>query len=173
MQILPFHGPTGGYLQPPTGKAEHDEDRGAEGLMLPLRAAISKARKDNVPVPARKFRVRLNGTSRCHVEVIPLKNLRERCFLILFEDADKVGRHSPRAGRVEGTRLLREYQARIQTQSRARTRFVERASISNPSRNSTKRPTRNSKPPMRKSSPPMRNFKASMKNWKPPRGRVQ
>ncbi|HWF59363.1 MAG TPA: chemotaxis protein CheB [Nitrospira sp.] len=102
MQILQFRGPTGRYLQPPTGKASLDVLKMArEGLMLPLRAAISKAKKDNVPVRKEQVRVQQNGTSRiANVEVIPLKNLRERCFLILFEDADKVGRHSPRAGRV-------------------------------------------------------------------------
>ncbi len=105
MQILQFRGPTGSYLQPPpTGKASFDVLKMArEGLMLPLRAAINKAKKDNVPARREQVRVQQNGTARVvNVEVIPLKNLRERCFLILFEDADKGGlspeaRHAPRA----------------------------------------------------------------------------
>ena len=102
MQILQFRGPTGRYLQPPTGKASLDVLKMArEGLMLPLRAAISKAKKDNVPVRKEQVRVQQNGAVRMvKVEVIPLKNLRERCFLILFEDADKGGRPSPGAGRA-------------------------------------------------------------------------
>ena len=44
------------------------------------------------------MRVRQNGGTRTvNVEVIPLKNLRERCFLILFEDAGKSARATARA----------------------------------------------------------------------------
>ncbi|HEY6404357.1 MAG TPA: PAS domain S-box protein, partial [Blastocatellia bacterium] len=111
LQILQFRGSTGGYLQPPTGKASFDVLKMArEGLMLPLRAAINKAKKENKT--ARKENVRVNQNGKTHtvnLDVIPLKNLRERCFLILFEDAEKVGRPSqervepsggPRSGRA-------------------------------------------------------------------------
>src|SRR5437879_1617092 len=48
LQILQFRGPTSAYLEPPTGKASFDVLKMArEGLMLPLRAAINKARKEN------------------------------------------------------------------------------------------------------------------------------
>jgi two-component system, chemotaxis family, CheB/CheR fusion protein len=95
LQILQFRGPTSAYLQPPpTGKASFDVLKMArEGLMLPLRTAINKAKKENV-------RVNQNGkTRKVNLEVIPLKNLRERCFLIVFEDAEKAGR--PSQERVE------------------------------------------------------------------------
>ncbi len=73
------------------------------GLMLPLRTAINKAKKDNKTVRKEHVRVEQDGKTRTvNVEVIPLKNLRERCFLIVFEDAGKsrIGhaRH-PREGR--------------------------------------------------------------------------
>ena len=110
LQILQFRGPTGGYLQPPTGKASFDVLKMArEGLMLPLRAAINKAKKENKTARKENVRVNQNGKTRTvNLEVIPLKNLRERCFLILFEDAEKVGlpsqervepRGGPRSGR--------------------------------------------------------------------------
>ena len=51
LQILQFRGPTGAYLEPPTGKASFDVLKMArEGLMLPLRAAINKAKKENKTV---------------------------------------------------------------------------------------------------------------------------
>ena len=110
LQILQFRGSTSGYLQPPTGKASFDVLKMArEGLMLPLRAAINKAKKENKSARKENVRVNQNGKTRTvNLEVIPLKNLRERCFLILFEDAEKVGlashervepRGGPRSGR--------------------------------------------------------------------------
>src|SRR5688572_23297245 len=89
LQILQFRGPTSPYLQPPaTGKASfHLLKMAREGLILPLRAAINRAKKDNTTARKEHIRVQENGTTRTvHIEVIPLKNLRERCFLILFED---------------------------------------------------------------------------------------
>jgi len=69
-----------------------------EGLMLPLRAVINEARTKNTPARRDDVRVEQNGTSRSvSLEVIPLKNLRERCFLILFEEAETAGR-----GRARG-----------------------------------------------------------------------
>lgn len=92
LQIVQFRGPTGAYLQPPsTGKASFDVLKMArEGLMLPLRSAIKKARKENKTTRKENVRVQQDGKSRVvNLEVIPLKNLRERCFLILFEDAER------------------------------------------------------------------------------------
>jgi two-component system CheB/CheR fusion protein len=99
LQILQFRGTTSAYLEPPTGKASFNVLKMArEGLMLPLRAAINKAKKENKTARRENVPVRQNGKSRAvNVEVIPLKNLRERCFLVLFEDAEKVGRAVPSA----------------------------------------------------------------------------
>ena len=90
LQILQFRGATGPYLQPPSGKASFDVLKMArEGLMLPLRATINKARKENRVARREKVRVNQNGTTRLvNIEVLPLKNLRERCYLILFADAE-------------------------------------------------------------------------------------
>jgi two-component system, chemotaxis family, CheB/CheR fusion protein len=94
MQILQFRGPTGGYLQPPTtGKATFDVLKMArEGLMLPLRTAINQAKKNNQTARRENVSVDRNGSTRTvNIEVVPLKNLRDRCYLILFEEADKGG----------------------------------------------------------------------------------
>jgi two-component system CheB/CheR fusion protein len=109
MQILQFRGPTGAYLEPPVGKASFDLLKMArEGLMLPLRAAINKAKKENRAARKDNVRFQQDGEARTvNVEVIPLKNLKERCFLILFDDAGKSGRaaRSPAApGRPGGER---------------------------------------------------------------------
>ena len=98
LQILQFRGPTGAYLSPPTGKASFDVLKMARpGLMLPLRAAINKAKKEAKAV--RKENIGVEGQDGAiramNLEVIPLRNLPERCFLIVFEEADK-GRRSAR-----------------------------------------------------------------------------
>ncbi len=93
LQVLQFRGMTGAYLEPPSGKASFDLLKMArEGLMLPLRAALEEARKDMRVVRRDKVRLRQDGRDRTvNLEVIPLKNLREPCFLILFGDPRDVG----------------------------------------------------------------------------------
>ena len=106
LQILQFRGSTGAYLQPPTGKATLDVLKMARnGLLVPLRATIAKAKKDNKTVRRDNVRVEHDGTIRTvSLQVIPLKNLRERSFLIVFDEAPRqrrVGRSTePKAGRT-------------------------------------------------------------------------
>ena len=78
-------------LSPPNGKASFDVLKMArQGLMLPLRAVINKAKKENKTARRENVGVGQNGNTRIvNIEVVPLKNLRERHFLILFEDAEK------------------------------------------------------------------------------------
>ncbi|MDN5871885.1 MAG: PAS domain S-box protein, partial [Nitrococcus sp.] len=89
LQVLQFRGATSRYLAPPSGKASFDVLKMArKGLMLPLREAINEARKGDQAARRNNVRVNQNGAMRAvSVEVIPLKNLRERCFLVLFEEA--------------------------------------------------------------------------------------
>ena len=88
LQILQFRGPTSAYLTLPRGKASFDLLKMAhDGLMLPLRAAINKAKKDNRAVRKDNVRVDRDGDARTvNLQVIPLKNVKERCYLILFDD---------------------------------------------------------------------------------------
>jgi len=93
LQILQFRGPTAAYLEPPTGNASFDLLKMArKGLMMPLRSAINKAKKENATTRKEHVRIEENGQARdVNIEVIPLKNLRERCFLVVFKDADANG----------------------------------------------------------------------------------
>ncbi len=90
-QILQFRGPTGAYLQPPAGKASFDVLKMArDGLMLPLRAAINEAKTEHKTVRREGIRVEQGSTTLVNLEVIPLKNLRERCFLVIFEEPARI-----------------------------------------------------------------------------------
>ncbi len=97
LQILQFRGPTGAYLEPPTGKARFDLLKMArDGLMLPLRAAVNRARRDNRTVRKENVPLRQNGRNRSvNIEVVPLKNLKESRFLVLFEEATRNGNTPP------------------------------------------------------------------------------
>ena len=113
LQILQFRGPTGAYLEPPPGRASFDLLKMARpGLMLPLRAAIDQASREDRAVRRDHVNIKRDGAAHSvSVQVVPLKNSRERCFLILF-DADDSRRAAagaaprqklrpPRKGRAE------------------------------------------------------------------------
>ncbi len=109
LQVLQFRGATGAFLESPTGKPSVDVLKMARsGLMLPLRSVIQQAREKNKPARKENVRVKRSGkTYRVNLEVVPLRNLRERCFLILFEEVAKATRGRelpdsppPRADRV-------------------------------------------------------------------------
>jgi two-component system CheB/CheR fusion protein len=88
LHILQFRGSTGDYLEPPTGKASFDLLKMArEGLLLPLRATINRAKKENGTVRRENVPYQLAGESfTVNLEVVPLKNLKEPRYLVLFEN---------------------------------------------------------------------------------------
>ena len=90
LEIIQFRGDTSPYLAPPRGRASFDLLKMArEGLMLPLRNAFNRAKKENKRVRKENVRIDQNGSTReIHLEVIPLKNLKEPSFLVLFESAE-------------------------------------------------------------------------------------
>ncbi len=90
LEILQFRGPTSRYLAPAPGRASFNLLKMArEGLLLPLRTAINKARKENQRIRQENVQIDQNGHSTiANIEVIPLKNLKERCYLILFEPTE-------------------------------------------------------------------------------------
>jgi two-component system CheB/CheR fusion protein len=106
LHVLQFRGPTGAYLQPPKGKASFDVLKMARtGLMLPLRAALNKAKRERRRI--RKEGVRIEQADQTRIidlDVIPLTNLRERHFLIVFEDVHEPG--VPAASRRAGGRRM-------------------------------------------------------------------
>jgi two-component system, chemotaxis family, CheB/CheR fusion protein len=90
MEILQFRGHTGLYLEPAAGSASLSLLKMArEGLLMELRAAIHKARKQGVPIRREGLPVKSNvGTRPVSIEVVPIKSpgMRERRFLVLFQD---------------------------------------------------------------------------------------
>ena len=100
LQALQFRGDTSRYLKPPTGQASLNILKMArEGLMLPLRAAINKAKKQNKAVHIENVRVNQNGqTHTVNLEIVPLKNVKERCYLIFFEEAQRAEVRNKRSG---------------------------------------------------------------------------
>ena len=90
LQILQFRGPTAAYLELPTGKANFDLLKMARtGLLMPLRCAINTAKKENATARKAHIRIEENGRTRAvDLEVIPLKNLPERCILVVFKDVE-------------------------------------------------------------------------------------
>jgi two-component system CheB/CheR fusion protein len=90
-EILQFRGRTSAYLEAPSGKATLNLLKMArEGLLVPLRAAFVKARKNNEVVRKEDLRVKIEGSLQdVNLEVIPIKHgaPQERYFLVLFESA--------------------------------------------------------------------------------------
>ncbi len=86
-QVIQFRGPTSPYLNPPAHSADFALlTMAAEGLLLPLRAALEKAQK--TLRPARQHRVPVDETGQnpalVDIEVIPLKNLQDLHYLVVF-----------------------------------------------------------------------------------------
>ncbi len=105
LQVLQFRGDTSPYLKPPAGRASFNVLKMArEGLMLPLRAALNKAKKGHKAVHRDNVRVNENGQTRtANLEVVPLKNLKERCYLIFFRETTGPGRLKAGRGEAEAT----------------------------------------------------------------------
>jgi PAS domain S-box-containing protein len=87
--VLQFRGATSAFLELPVGKASFNVLKMArEGLIVPLRGAIHQARREGKSVRRGKVRILSPGAARViDLEVIPLINLKERCYLVLFFDA--------------------------------------------------------------------------------------
>ncbi|MFZ0748075.1 MAG: hypothetical protein WAM70_01855, partial [Pyrinomonadaceae bacterium] len=98
-----FRGMTSPYLSPAPGRASFNLLKMArEGLMLPLRAAINKAKKQNQRVRRENVQLDQGGTVKyVSLEVIPLKNVKERNFLILFESRSTAVASGPSSTDVE------------------------------------------------------------------------
>jgi len=92
LNVLQLRGDTAPYLERPHAQAAGNLLKLArEDLVLPLRAAVDKARKDGSPVRKENLRVRYDGvTGAVNFEVIPLRQSpsQERYFLTLFETAE-------------------------------------------------------------------------------------
>lgn len=92
MDVLQLRGDIAPYLDQSPGKAKRNLLKMArEGMVMALREAVDKARKDESPVRKENLRVKYDGvTGAVNLEVIPLKHApsQERYFLALFETAE-------------------------------------------------------------------------------------
>jgi two-component system, chemotaxis family, CheB/CheR fusion protein len=87
-EILQFRGHTSPYLEPAPGQASLNLLKMArEGLLMELRVAIDKARKQNAPVRRERLSIKQNGRmAQVTVQVIPMSGpAGERNYLVLFE----------------------------------------------------------------------------------------
>ncbi len=122
MEIVQFRGKTGKYLEPPAGQPSFNLSKMArEGLLMDLRAALLKAKKQSAPVRKEGVRIRLNGdTCEVNLEVIPIRGqMPERFYVVVFQDAAKLAPAKDRGGRRKAAPLkdpsARENQ-RLQTE---------------------------------------------------------
>ena len=90
LEIVQFHGKTGEYLEPASGHPTFSLSKMArEGLLVDLRAALNRAKKENSAVRQKGvLRQRPNGGTReVDLEVLPLHGERvgERFYVIVFQ----------------------------------------------------------------------------------------
>src|SRR5881296_2939648 len=87
-EILQFRGHTSPYLEPAPGQASLNLLKMArEGLLMELRVAFDKARKQNAPVRREGLSIKQDGRmAQVTLQVIPMSGpARERNYLVLFE----------------------------------------------------------------------------------------
>ena len=132
-EVLQFRGDTGPYLAPAPGRASLTFLKMLrEGLMVSVRGALTKARREKVVVREEGLRVRSNGGWReVDVEVVPLRGAPgDSGFLVLFEEparraeartremaaemraaSDKTPAATDESNRIEIARLTQELSA--------------------------------------------------------------
>lgn len=120
LEIMQFRGDTGPFLAPGPGKASlHLLKMVREDLLVALRGAVQKSKREAAPVREEGLRVRSNsGYRRVNIEVVPVKaNTGEVCYLVLFEEPAMAKPHAKSAvgrervaedDREETTRLKQE-----------------------------------------------------------------
>ena len=90
MEIVHFRGKTGPYLEPAAGHPTFSLSKMArEGLLVDLRAALAKAKKENSTVRKEGVQVQTNGHTReVNLEVTPLRGQvpEDRYYVIVFQD---------------------------------------------------------------------------------------
>jgi two-component system, chemotaxis family, CheB/CheR fusion protein len=88
MDIVHFRGNTGSYLEQASGKPSHNLFKMAKlGLAFELRNLLHKSKKQNGPVTKQNIPLQENGVMRnISIEALPLPNIIEPHFLILFHE---------------------------------------------------------------------------------------
>jgi len=90
LEIIQFRGHTGAYLEPASGTPSLDLLKMTrDGLLVGMRTAINRAKKENVPVRVEGLQTVINGQPKhVNVNVLPIGSslYKGRYFLVLFED---------------------------------------------------------------------------------------
>jgi len=113
LEVIQFRGDTGLYLAPSPGKASLGLLKMLrEGLLVGVRGALHKARREETPVREEGLRVRSNGGHReVTVHVVPVKGNNagtQPHYLVLFEQGRALPELSARAGGKESKRAEAE-----------------------------------------------------------------
>ncbi|HEU4437702.1 MAG TPA: chemotaxis protein CheB, partial [Methylomirabilota bacterium] len=100
MEILQFRGDTGLYLTPAPGKASLNLLKMLrDGLLVGVRAALHRAKREETPVREDGLQVRSNGGfRRVNVHVVPIRGTTSGSplhFVVLFEDVPGVDAKPP------------------------------------------------------------------------------
>ena len=105
MEIVQFRGHINPFLQPAAGEASLNLYKmTGEPLQMELRAAIHRAKLGNGHVRKEGLEIKFPGGSRMiNIDVVPLAApaMRERCFIILFEEAPASSEPHALAGRAD------------------------------------------------------------------------
>ncbi len=118
-EILQFRGRTSPYLEPAPGQASFNLLKMArEGLLMELRMAIDKARKQNAPVRREGLSIEQDGKlTELNLHVIPVSGpAQERNYLVLFERVPS-SREPKARGRAALSAPLRVRRMTIERQS--------------------------------------------------------
>ena len=133
LEIVQFHGRTGAFLEPAPGHPTFSLSRMArEGLLVDLRSALSKAKKDNSTVRKEGVVVTSNGSRRTvDLEVVPLRvqGSSERFFLVVFldpaQESTVPARKGPRGRkeRAKGSPVVRDNERLTREVARLKEQF--------------------------------------------------
>jgi two-component system CheB/CheR fusion protein len=123
MEIVQFRGRTGAYLEPAAGNPTFSLSKMArEGLLVDLRAALNKAKKENAPVRREGVRIRSNGGTRdVDIDVIPVQSnvFHDRFYVVAFHDSGHreaaSGREKKQQGKgAENAAAMRERERAVE-----------------------------------------------------------
>ena len=100
MDIVHFRGNTSNYLEQSSGKPSHNLLQMARnGLAFELRNILHKAKKEKTAVSKENIPMDVDGGIRnISIEAMPLPNVIEPHYLILFHDNESIGNKSRMAG---------------------------------------------------------------------------
>ncbi len=91
LEIVQFRGKTGAYLEPATGQPTFSLSKMArEGLLIDLREALIRAKKERQPIRKQGVRIKSDGDTReIDLEVIPVRGQTppENFYIIVFQEA--------------------------------------------------------------------------------------